>query len=806
MAATAERFRPVNAPRGKRPSDVVNRRAHAAQVLDQLQALRPADARPGVYVQLEGRPGEPIDADKFDKSGLRLLSVEQSAGADHVGELVFFAPIGALETFERKVIAFRDGDTPQGRPKNADFVQSIQSLRPARLKAMWRGPVSAFPQDRNAPFDWEVWLKKDAVDAFVIDAVNALLDVAPDRLEFPEQTIIQVKASRNELASIVRDSDGVMALAKPATTAEFFDGMPVEEQADWTENFAERVQLVEPPRTWITLLDTGVTRAHPLIAPALAADDRHAANPAWAVEDVNGHGSGMAGLALYGDLTTRLQGGGPFHVAHRLESVKVIPDAGENPYHLLGLVTQRAVDAVEAEDDSRRRVFTLATSTPDDHPHDGAPTSWSTEVDQLAAGASGRVRDGRRLIITSAGNVETTRHMTARYHAICDHSSEELEAPGQAWNAITVGACTHKVTQTDGAAGVPLAPAGDLSPHSKTASWSSTWPLKPDLVLEGGNLLLDHFPPAMETTDLSLLTTHHAPAERHFSTFQATSAAAALAARMAAQVWSAYPDYWPETIRALLVSSARWTPAMLGHLPEMPSKGDYDALFRRYGYGVPDLTRARRSASDAVTLIAQGEITPYNHSATRGASAVHNEIRLHALPWPRETLRRLRGRNVTLRVALSTFVEPNPAEAARGRKLGYGSHGLRFKLKRADETEGQFRLRINKAAATDDEPPIRGGVVDDDGWRFGQRRRDVGSLHIDELTCPASDLARRDILGVHPVGGWWKTKLRPDAAELPRARYALVVDIDAGGSEVNLYAEAQAEIAAQIAAQAEIEI
>lgn len=805
MAATAERFRPVNAPRGRRPSDVANRRAHAAQVIAEIQGLRPADNRPGAYIHLEGRPGEPIDADKFDKSGLRLLTIERSAGDDSAGHVVFFAPTEALEKLEHKVVAFRDEDTQTGRPKNADLVQSIRHLRPAPLRRLWRGPRSAFPEDRNAQFDWEVWLKTDEVDAFVAAADDAFLEVAPDRLVFPEQTIIQVTASRVELADIIRYSAGVTALAKPATTAEFFDGMPVEEQADWTENFADRIQLTNPPRTWITLLDTGVTRAHPLIAPALAAADRHAANPGWAREDVKGHGSGMAGLALYGDLTSRLQETTQVQLTHRLESVKVIPDAGENPYHLLGAVTRHAVDAVEAEEARRRRVFTLATSTSDDHPHDGAPTSWSTEVDQLSAGASGRLRGGRRLIITSAGNVQTTRHTTTRYHAICDDPSEELEAPGQAWNAITVGASTHKVTLGDGIAGAPLAPAGDLSPYSKTASWSSTWPIKPDLVLEGGNLLLDNLPPAMATTDLSLLTTHHAPAERHFSTFEATSAAAALAARMAAQVWSAYPDYWPETIRALLVSSGRWTPAMRRHLPATPGKGDYDALFRRYGYGVPNLARARRSATDAVTLIAQGLITPYTHSATRGAPAIHNEIKLHALPWPRETLRRLRGRNVTLRVALSTFVEPNPAEASRGRKLSYGSHGLRFKLKRADETRDQFRIRINRAAASDDEPQINAGMMDDDGWRFGQRRRDVGSLHIDELTCPASDLARRDILAVHPVGGWWKTKLRP-GDELPQARYALVVDIDAGGSEVDLYAEAQAEIAAQIAAQAEVEI
>ncbi len=54
------------------------------------------------------------------------------------------------------------------------------------------------------------------------------------------------------------------------------------------------------------------------------------------------------------------------------------------------------------------------------------------------------------------------------------------------------------------------------------------------------HLVLDDLPPAMAAADLSLLTTHHNVAQRYFSTLEATSAAAALAARMSAQVWGAY--------------------------------------------------------------------------------------------------------------------------------------------------------------------------------------------------------------------------------------------------------------------------
>ena len=102
----------------------------------------------------------------------------------------------------------------------------------------------------------------------------------------------------------------------------------------------------------------------------------------------------------------------------------------------------------------------------------------------------------------------------------------------------------------------------------------------------------------------------------------------------------------------------------------------------------------------------------------------------------------------------STFIAPNPSEPARGSKFRYASHNLRFKLNRPNEDRAAFIARISKV---EDEP--EGPAIDEnDGWTFGRNRRDVGSLQIDELTCPASDLARRNLLAVHPVAGWWKTR------------------------------------------------
>lgn len=798
----AQKFKRKGLVTGSRPSDVADRHSHADALLATLDQVRPPAGAPGVYLELTGRPGEPVDATKFNSSGLRLLTASQPKEIGGAASLVFFAPPKGFETLRKKVTAFRDQNTDTGRPKNADLAQSVGSFAKARLQSLWRGRAETFPQDAGA-LDWEVWIRNGHVGEFVAAAAEAGLHVAADRLDFPEDTVLQITASQEQLSTLVLASAHVSAVAKPATTAEFFDSLPIEEHAGWSEELLERTTFAEDVSAWVTLLDTGVALGHPLLTEMLDADDRHAADPAWALDDSDGHGTGMAGLASYGDLSVALQTMADIEIPHALESVKIIPDAGVNPHHLLGAVTRKGVNAVEAAR-ARRRIFSLATSTYDDFPHDGAPTSWSTELDQLAAGRSGVVKTPR-LFTVAAGNIKSTQHMTGAYHAICDHADQELESPAQAWNVVTVGAMTDKVTLGPGMAGAPLAPAGDLSPFSKTASWGSVWPLKPDIVMEGGNLVLDGMPPALSCTDLSLLTTHRAPAERHFTTFEATSAATALAARMAALIWAEHPARWPETIRALLVGSARWTQPMLAHLPAAANKGDYETLFRRYGYGAPDLQRALRSASQSVTLIVEDHITPYTHSATKGAGAVHNEIKLHTLPWPREALRALHNHPVTLRIALSTFVEPNPAEAARGRKLQYGSHGLRFRLNRPNESAAAFAARINAAAeqADDEFPGAMPG--EQDGWRFGSRRRDVGSLHIDELTCPASDLARRNILAVHPVAGWWKSSLRQDQ-DPRRARYAMVVEIDAGDVEVDLYTEVQTLIANQVLIQAAVAI
>ena len=61
---------------------------------------------------------------------------------------------------------------------------------------------------------------------------------------------------------------------------------------------------------------------------------------------------------------------------------------------------------------------------------------------------------------------------------------------------------------------------------------------------------------------------------------------------MAAAISAEYPALWPETIRALMVHAAEWTPQMQERFAAVgKGKRPREALARRYGYGVPTLAR-----------------------------------------------------------------------------------------------------------------------------------------------------------------------------------------------------------------------
>jgi hypothetical protein len=208
---------------------------------------------------------------------------------------------------------------------------------------------------------------------------------------------------------------------------------------------------------------------------------------------------------------------------------------------------------------------------------------------------------------------------------------------------------------------------------------------------------------------------------------------------------------------------------------------------RRYGFGVPSLERALRSADSAVTLLVQDSIQPFIGGKTR-------ELHIHELPWPHDVLSSLGAVDVRLRVTLSYFVEPNPARRGWESKHCYQSHGLRFEVKQPTESIDEFRKRINKQALDEDEGRPSSGETGD--WCLG-RERHRGSLHADVLACNAAELAERGVVAVYPVTGWWKEIKKRDRSE-HGARYALIVSIETDAVDTDIWTPIAIEVGVPI--------
>ncbi len=729
-----------------------------------------------------------------ERRGITLSNVRAQNNGSILATV--WVPQGSLVVFESKIRAYIAGRPPGTRVRDyQSLIDAIANVRMATFASLWTDDDSVLPDDMNQAVWWEAWLpnvpKRQAVlDDFRRIARGIGLQVSTREVIFPERIVVLVQGTREQLQNPIVLSM-LAEIRRSRDTAEFFNGMPAVEQIPWVENLAARLEIPDDTAPAVCLLDTGVNRGHPLLQRSLHENKVLTTDFAWGQHDSQGHGTELAGLALFGDLQAALTHTQAVTLTHHLESVKILNSGNGNEDKEFGSLTIDAVAQPEVRDTQRPRVFCMAVTSATGRDR-GRPSAWSATIDRLA---SDWINDGEmcRLFCISAGNI---RDHTAwlRYPAAFTEPVYGLESPGQAWNALTIGSYTekHRIDEEDAQHYTPVASPGLLSPFSSTSvGWDKDWPWKPDVVFEGGNAARDGVDFACNLSSLALLTTNFEPADRLLTVSWATSASTALAAHMAGTIMAIYRMLWPETVRALIVHSARWTPMMLERyrVGVTPTQQNTN-LLRHCGYGVPDLEQALWSVSNSLTLLIQESLQPFIR--TRGESTTKTcDMHLHDLPWPRDLLESLGETQVRLRVTLSYFIEPNPGERGLRDKYSYQSHGLRFDVRRRAETEPDFRARINRRARDGEYD----GADADQGWMLGDLSRRRGSLHSDVWVGSAADLANRGQIAIYPSTGWWKTRsgLRRSNQS---TRYALAVSIEAPEVEQDIYAVVEAQIVA----------
>jgi hypothetical protein len=759
--------------------------------------------REGVYLNVVSAADHPLNLDSLENRqiGIRLRTVHAEVRDGHrLIIATIFLPHSARASFLKKLNEYATTLTKKGGVRHAALLANIDDIVTATLRSFWPPSDQArIPDDQ--PSWCEIWLdllaptQAEEVESEARAIAEGLgVPLADRRIVFPERLVLLAQANRIQLEAFVAANSRIAEFRLAYEPAGFWTSESARDQAAWATNLAQRLEPASVNAPAVCVLDTGVTQAHPLLAPVCAPSDCLSVNPTWGTNDRSGHGTAMAGLAAHGRLEPLLADSSPIRSTHWIESVKLLPPAGHAATRedLYGDITSRAVSQIEITQPQRARAFCMAVSS-ETPPDQGKPTSWSARIDALAAGASD---EQHRLFVLAAGNVPEALHSS--YPA--SNQTQQISDPGQAWNALTVGAYTahDRFPSATFPGHQLLATPGSLSPYSATGlSWQqSQWPNKPDIVMEGGNLLRAPGGHIVGHDDLDLLTAYYQPLIRTFTTTCMTSAACAQAANLAARVQAAYPTAWPETIRGLLVHSASWTDSMRAEFLDGNRRGDYRRLLQTVGFGVPDQAKAIACGRNSLTLVAERSIQPY---CKNGSEYKTNEMHLHELPWPKAALQALASTaRATVRVTLSYFTEPNPSERGWKSRYRYQGYGLRFALNRAGQSTGEFIGTINQAIMEDeDDGGENAGSVGDDRWLIGTQARHRGSLHADIWHGTAADVADCNFLAVYPVIGWWRE--RPHLGRVDsQARYSLIVSITTDDQAVDIYTPVKVQVETQI--------
>lgn len=463
------------------------RRTHAEKLLSDLdRAEKAAKARQQTepireglqFIPLRFTEGSGFDLElerlENERQGIRVISAREGRGHK---EFLVAVPDSQVGKLADKFRAYRDEDTRHGKPKNEPLASSVATIDAAELSDYWTEAGEVLPPE-NESLWWEIWLDNRVVDPdfdveqwFRDASQRQGITLSGERVRFPECVVVLAYASLAQWRQFPGLLRHLAEFRRANIVASEFTRLTPAGQAEFINDLLARTQFADAAAVRVCILDTGIDRGHRMLEPALAPQDLQTWRELWGADDHDGHGTQMAGVCLFGPLSDALYRSDPIVLRHRLESVKVLPRQGQNDPPDYGPITVGAMAMAERAALQSQRVFCLGiTAASDDQ---WRPTLWSAALDQACAGAL----DGYpRLLIVAAGNL---REDVGRNYPTENYVSS-IEDPGQAWNALTVGAYTNMAwLQEPGLAGYsPIAEPGTLSPASRTSlSWGDEpWP------------------------------------------------------------------------------------------------------------------------------------------------------------------------------------------------------------------------------------------------------------------------------------------------------------------------------------------
>jgi len=691
--------------------------------------------------------------------GIEIVS--QEAGA----VVLTFATEAGLNEFESRVATLaRDGSvtrkellyviegfdhwTPEERTGTALREQGFPAAEPFILD------VELWPQERQD--------KRDLLLTSFLGWMRELGIERLDEIKQPSLVMVRLRCRRDQADQLLRHRD-VRTLDLPPRL-----GVSVE----LLQTDINQFPPIAPPADnapAVAVLDSGLTRGHPLVAAAVGDAQGYLAPHRSADDETPWHGTFVGGLALYGDIEARVRQG-QFLPNLRLFSGKVFNDDGNDHTEFVEKAVETAVR--DLHDQYGCRVFNFSYGDLNKI-YDGR------HVRGLAYTLDRLTRELGVLFVVPTGNLhpsELPGNSQDAYPEYLFSESSRLLDPAPALNVLTVGGlATHEASRDaqrypNSREDHPLARTGQPFPLTRCGP-SINGAIKPDLVEHAGNLAVMRSGGRTRHSGLGVVSLNGGFATASaFSEDIGTSYAAPVVAHKAARLLAELPAASTHLLRSLMGAHARWSAACSSLLNSGDNAAGRENVLRLAGYGQVDDAALFRSLDSTVTLLTEEQIGNDQHHFF--------ELPLPDSFW--STGRRVRE------IAVALAYSP----AVRTTRLDYRMSKLWFTLVTAANLE-----QVTEAFQRNREEGM--GERSTGRW-LSNKTRKAGTLQVSRWTFKQPVAAGDKVfVVVTRQDNPWSTGR--DGQE-PYALTAVLADREQ--ANVNLYAEVRAALEARIQARA----
>ena len=610
---------------GQRRTDVSE---HGRGLLDQLVPLvesvkqknTPFRLDPKLIFKIKVAKEGSLRDDDLAKTGLNVLAREPNKA------IVVFSSDTELKEFKKRLGSYsRITDGPK-----YEYLGAIDELVPLEREDRIGRLLELNPviSGELAALDLELWHTGDRreIRKYLDDIAKVLEDLSSntDPMRISDSyigeymCIARIKVTPEVLELLLLE-EMVKEIDRPPQPA-------FERTADYNLPISEFPEVVAPPEEncGILVIDSGVQRGHPLIAPVLGETevfpDAKRQFIKGGSDDVNGHGTNVAGIAIYGNVENCINQRS-FDPTAWLFSARVTNENNEYDEDLL--VETQLDQAIRAfvEQYPNCKVINISLGNADQIYRDGLKQfRLAAKIDEIAY----EYQHKNIVFVISAGNAfyeeaKSDEQLRTDYPNYLLKPSARIIDPATSAIALTVGSLSlgrGSITEPSDVRRQAIATLpGYPSPFTRTG-FGVDGMIKPDVVDFGGDIVID----LSYREDIGLPKTNILPdnvagvsivtlsKDFNSSLFQicsGTSFAAPRVANIAAQLFTKYRDASSNFIRALIVNSALLPKEIPTQFQCQDKKSQNQQIKKKlaiYGYGQPDLQRAMYSAKNYVVL------------------------------------------------------------------------------------------------------------------------------------------------------------------------------------------------------------